>query len=87
MNQFGTADRKESMDMIATKRKLIEQVNLLATTNDATTTLTACAALLDAAGTLMSNLTGEVVRVRMTAEGQPDVLDMVKYPTSASAPH
>lgn len=75
------------MDMIATKRKLIEQANLLATTNDATTTLTACAALLDAAGTLMSNLTGEVVRVRMTAEGQPDVLDMVKYPASANTPH
>ena len=73
--------------MIATKRKLIEQANLLATTNDATTTLTACAALLDAAGTLMSNLTGEVVRVRMTAEGRPDVLDMVKYPVSVRAPH
>lgn len=75
------------MSKIAARRKLLEQANLLVKTNDATTTLIACAALLDAMGTLMSELTGEVVRIRMTAEGQPDVLDMVKRPSTAGAPH
>lgn len=68
------------MSESATKRRLLEQANLLVKTNDATTTLSACAALLDALGSLMSEWTGEVVRVRMTAEGQPDTLDMVKRP-------
>lgn len=75
------------MSDMAARRKLVEQANLLVKTNDATTTLVACAALLDALGTLMSEWTGEVVRVRMTAEGQPDVLDMVKRPSSAGSPH
>jgi hypothetical protein len=77
----------EMMSDIATRRKLLEQANLLVKTNDAATTLTACAALLDALGTLMSEWTGEVVRVRMTAEGQPEVLDMVKRPSTADAVH
>ena len=34
---------------------------------------------------LMSEWTGESVRVRMTAEGQPDVLDMVKHPSATPA--
>ena len=75
------------MSEAATKRKLLEQANLLVKTNDPTTTLAACAGLLDALGSLMSEWTGEVVRVRMTAEGQPDVLDMVKRPSAAGAPH
>lgn len=75
------------MSESATKRRLLEQANLLVKTNDPTTTLTACAGLLDALGSLMSEWTGEVVRVRMTAEGQPDVLDMVKRPSAAGAPH
>ena len=72
---------------IAAKRKLIEQANLLVKTNDAVQSLTSCAAVLDALGTLMSIWTGEVVRIRMTAEGQSDVLDMVKRPPTAGAPH
>lgn len=72
---------------IAARRKLLEQANLLVKTNDAATTLISCAALLDALSTLMSEWTGEVVRVRMTAEGRPDVLDMVKRPSTAGAPH
>lgn len=68
------------MPNIAVQRKLLEQANLLVKTNDATTTLVACAQLLDALGVLMSEWTGEVVRIRMTAEGQADVLDMVKHP-------
>lgn len=68
------------MNEVATKRKLLEQANLLVKTNDATTTLVACAALLDALGTLMSDWTGEVVRVQMTAEGKPEMLDMSKRP-------
>lgn len=75
------------MSEAATKRRLLDQANLLVNTNDPTTTLTACAGLLDALGSLMSEWTGEVVRVRMTAEGQPDVLDMVKRPSTAGMPH
>ncbi len=75
------------MSDIATRRKLLEQANLLVKTNDAATTFIACAALLDALGTLMSEWTGEVVRVRMTLEGQPDVLDIVKRPSTAGAVH
>lgn len=69
------------MSEAAMKRKLLEQANMLVKTNDAKTTLVA------ALGSLMSEWTGEVVRVRMTAEGQPDVLDMVKRPGAAGAPH
>lgn len=75
------------MDNIATKRKILEHANILATTNDATATFVSVAGLLDALGDMMSHFTGEVVRVRMTAEGQPDVLDMVKYPSSAHRGH
>ena len=66
----------------ATKRKLLEQANAIVKTNDPTATLVAVASLLDALGTLMSEWTGEAVRVRMTAECQPDVLDMVKHPSA-----
>lgn len=75
------------MSEAAMKRKLLEQANLLVKTNDPTTTLVAVAALLDALASLMSEWTGEAVRVRMTAEGQPDALDMVKRPGAARAPH
>lgn len=75
------------MSEIEAKRKLVEQTNVLVKSNDATATLVACAAILDALGTLMSMWTGEVVRVRMTAEGQPDVLDMTKRPPHAAGSH
>ena len=68
------------MSEIESKRLLMEHANKLVKTNDATATLVAVVGVLDALGTLMSELTGEAVRLRMTAEGQPDVLDMVKYP-------
>jgi len=75
------------MSEVAMKLKLLQQANLLVKTNDPKTTLVAVAGLLDALGSLMSEWTGEAVRVRMTAEGQPDVLDMVKRPSTAGAPH
>jgi hypothetical protein len=75
------------MSDIAARRKLLEQAKLLVSTNDAATTFKACAELLDALGTLMSEWTGEAVRVRMTADGQPDVLDMVKRPSTVGSPH
>ena len=58
---------------IAARRKLLEQANMLVKTNDAATTLSACAALLDALGTLMSEWTGEVVCVRITAEAADEI--------------
>ena len=70
------------MSDIAAQRKLLEQANLLVKTNDAATVFIACASLLDTLCTLMSEWTGEVVRVSMTAEGRPDALDMVKHPTT-----
>lgn len=75
------------MSEAAMKRKLLEHANQLVKTNDATATLVACAGLLDALGSLMSMWTGEVVRVRMTAEGQSEVLDMVKRPPAAGVQH
>ena len=75
------------MSEVAMKRKLLDQANILVRTNDAKTTLVACAALLDALGSLMSERTGEEVGGRMTAEGQPDVLDMAKRPSTAGVPH
>ena len=79
-------DRESDVSEVATKRKLLEQANLLVKTNDATTTFVACAALLDALGALMSEWTGEVVRVVMTADGQPDALDMTKQPSGDTRP-
>lgn len=76
-----------AMSEIVAKRTLLEQANLLVKTNDATATLVACAAVLDALGTLMSIWTGEKVRIRMTAEGQTEELDMVKHPGQPSAQH
>lgn len=54
------------MSNIAAKRKLLEQANLLVKTNDAMTTVIACSALLCALETLMSERTGQVVKIQMT---------------------
>ena len=50
------------MSEAATKRKLLEQANLLVKTNDPTTTLAACAGLLDALGSLMSEWKRDIDR-------------------------
>jgi len=68
------------MNEIAMKRKLLEQANVLVKTNDAGTTFIACAGLLDSLGALLSEWTGEVIRVRITIDGKPGVLEMVKSP-------
>lgn len=72
------------MENIAARRKLLAQAQLLVKTNDAETTFIACAALLDALSTLMSDWTGEVIRVSMAAEGKLGVLEIVKRPSAAS---
>lgn len=69
---------------ILLRRQLLEQANTLVKTTDATASLAALAGLLDTLGTLLSGWTGEVVRVRITAEGQADDVDMVKSPAGAT---
>jgi hypothetical protein len=65
---------------IAAKRKLVEQANLIAKSNDPEASFAAMAGVIDAIATLISGLTGESVRVRISAVGQPELLDMVKHP-------
>lgn len=62
------------------RRTLLEQANEMVRTTDATASLNALTGLLDTLGSLLSVWTGEVVRVRITAEGQAEALDMVKAP-------
>ncbi len=69
--------------MNETKRRLLAHAHLLVKTNDAPTTFTELALLLDALGDLMSDLTGEVVQIRMTAIGQPEILSLEKSPRAA----
>jgi len=75
------------MNEASMSRKLLEQANLLVKTRDPETTISACAGLLDALSSLLSEWMGETVRVRITAEGRPDVLDMIKHPSVAVSPH
>ena len=75
------------MNEMATKRQLLEQTNAVVKTRDAEQSLIALGQMIGTLGELLSVWTGEVVRVRITAEGQPDKLDMVKRPPGAGAPH
>lgn len=77
----------EKMNEIALKRQLLEQTNAVVKTRDAEQSLIALAQMIGTLGDLLSVWTGEVVRVRITAEGQPDKLDMIKHPPSANAKH
>lgn len=75
------------MNDIELRRTLLEQANTMVRTTDETALLAAVAGMLNTMGTLLSGWTGEVVRVRITAEGQPDAVDMTKLPAgTASAP-
>jgi hypothetical protein len=68
------------MNEMALKRKILEQTHAMVKTNRGDETLVALGQLIGTLGELLSVWTGEVVRVRITAEGQPDKLDMVKRP-------
>ena len=52
--------------------------------NPCTESYTRISAILPKRGKITAQ---QAVRVRMTAEGRPDVLDMVKRPSTAGAPH
>ena len=65
---------------MALKRKLLEQTRAMLDTNSDEESLVALGQVIGTLGDLLSVWTGEVVRVRITAEGQPDRLDMVKRP-------
>lgn len=69
------------------RRKLLEQTHAMVTTTSGEGSLVALGQVISTLGELLSMWTGEVVRVRITAEGQPDKLDMVKRPPGAGAPH
>lgn len=76
------------MSEVVIRRRVAEATQrLVKGTTDPALTLANFAAVLDALGALMSEWTGEVVRVRVTAEGQPDMVDMVKLPDGAGKPH
>ncbi len=75
------------MNEMALKRQLLEQTNAVVKTRDAEQSLIALGQMIGTLGELLSVWTGEVVRVRITAEGQPDKLDMVKRPPGAGTPH
>ena len=69
------------------ERRLMAATQSLVTTNDAAQSLVHLAEVLDALGDLVSAWTGEVVRVRVTAAGQPDMVDMVKHPNGRRGAH
>lgn len=75
------------MNEMALKRRLLEQTHAMVKTNSGEQSLVALGEVIGTLGELLSAWTGEVVRVRITAEGQPDKLDMVKRPPGAGAPH
>lgn len=75
------------MNDMALKRKLLEQTNVMVRTNSGEQALVALGELIGTLGDLLSAWTGEVVRVRITAEGKPDVVDMVKRPPGVGAQH
>lgn len=75
------------MSDMALRRKLLEQTHAMVKTNRGEESLVALCQVIDTLGELLSMWTGEVVRVRITAEGQPDKLDMVKRPPGTGAPH
>jgi hypothetical protein len=75
------------MNEMDLKRQLLEQTYAMVKTNSGYESLFALGQLIGTLGDLLSVWTGEVVRVRITAEGQPDKLDMLKRPPSAGVPH
>lgn len=75
------------MNEVALKRKLLEQTHAMVKTNSGEQALVALGELIGTLGDLLSAWTGEVVRLRITADGQPDKLDMVKLPPSAGVLH
>jgi hypothetical protein len=75
------------MNEMALKRQLLEQTHAMVKTNSGEQSLVALGQLIGTLGELLSMWTGEVVRVRITAEGQPDKVDMVKRPPGAGVPH
>jgi len=75
------------MNEMTLKRQLLEQTHAMVKTNSGEDSLIALGQMIGTLGELLSVWTGEVVRVRITAEGQPDKLDMVKQPPGAGVSH
>lgn len=68
------------MNEIVVKRRLAEATQKLVKCNDPASGMAHMAGVLGALGDLLSGWTGEVVRVSVTAEGQPEALTMTKPP-------
>ena len=62
------------------KRRLLEATHSVCKTNDAVQSLQDTVGMLNVLGELWSAWTGETVRIRMTIEGQADMVDMTKRP-------
>lgn len=61
---------------VVTKRELADATQRIVKSSEPN--MPAVASLLNALGDLLSVWTGETVRVKMTAEGQTETLDMTK---------
>ena len=64
------------MNEVVIKRELAEATQRIVKSRDPN--MPAVANVLNALGDLLSAWTGETVRVQVTAEGQPEAVDMVK---------
>lgn len=64
------------MNDVVIKRELAEATQRIVKSRDPN--MPAVANVLNALGDLLSVWTGETVRVQVTAEGQPEAVDMVK---------
>jgi hypothetical protein len=66
------------MTDIAIRRKLLEHTNTMIRTTNPDTCMREFAHVIDCLGSLLSEWTGEKVRVQITAEGQEESVDMEK---------
>jgi hypothetical protein len=64
------------MNDVVMRRKLAEATSSIVKSREPN--MQAVAGALDALGDLLSAWTGETVRVRVTVEGHPEAVDMVK---------
>lgn len=71
----------------ALKRQLLEHAHAMVKTSRPEEALAELGQLIGTIGDLLSMWTGEAVRVRITADGHPDKLDMVKRPPADGVPH
>jgi len=73
---FGVILKGNTMNDVVIKRELAEATQRIVKSRDPN--MPAVAGVLNALGNLLSEWTGETVRVQVTAEGQTEAIDMTK---------